>query len=642
MAEGPFIPIPIVGSTSTKPPVPLPITRLTVHVVRVKFGGNVPTVEEDVKDADVEVVEVKFKKKTPANGKVTTKELKVGEVTVKVKKKGFGPVPKEGEDFKPDTIVTEKVILTGADQTVKIQMSNGSGALVIKVFDGVGTDKPLGEVDVTVAGAGTKPTRKDGANIGQIFFEDVKFGKVKVSGRKEGYGPIPEAGKEFKFGKIDASPDPESKHGVTTVIELHVTHPGNTIKKIEATIKDTPGLIAAPALAGESAAAAGNQRLKSSTSNVEALATNKPIVLVRGCNDVTLTVTTDPAGNKSDWRVKLNENSGAVPKITPSADGKKATLKTDKTGSFQVIAADGESKIIWNVVCVHAKVLLNTTVINVQNLYVNSGSNANFTGATSGQFATGNAAFESRVDVELIGGGADKKLGTDQIDLHNFQNGTADTAAGNYTGPAVAANPGVPVVGQGLETPPNMPVLDSNGPGAGQPNPPNCPLIPDTSNAPPTIWFGASSTITQLGNQKVRVATLDSPALSFARRHQGAGAAAKVAFLRTITGGFTFRTAVAATSRHAVNNIVVTADVSWTATYDGNVVYPAGTPAAPAAVPAGTVGTYSAMATASTTAAAARFANISEATGGQDAAAAGFRITIPRFNSAAAQVVVWS
>lgn len=641
MPEGSFIPIPIVGSTATKPPVPLPITRLTVHVVRVKFGGNVPTVEEDVKDADVEVVEVKFKKKTPANGKVTTVELKVGEVTVKVTKKGFGPVPKEGEDFKPDTVVTQKVTLIGGDQTVKIQMSNGSGALVVKVFNGVGTDKPLGEVDVTVAGVGTKPTRKDGANIGQIFFEDVKFGKVKVSGRKEGYGPIPEAGKEFKFGKIDASPDPESKHGVTTVIELHVTHPGNQIKKIEATIKDTPGLVAAPALAGESAAPAGNQRLRSSTSNVEALATNKPIILVRGCNDVTLTVTTDPVGNKSDWRVKLNENSGAVPTITPSADGKKATLRCDKTGSFKVFAADGESKVVWNVVFVHVKADVASSVAQIKlrkTTYADNGSNAARVRIRSGTFVTGAAAFEGGIDVTLVGGGADKKLGTDRINLHMIQSGVRDTLAGNYIGPP-AAPAGPNITGAGTETPPHLPVVDCNGPGGANPVPPNAPLISEADgNSPPLIWAPSSFSVTNLGAQKFRVFTLDSPGGSFPIRH--GGAPPKAAHIRTVSGVNGFRTGVCATSQDAVNNIVVQADIRWAADFSGNVTYPAGTPASPALIPAGTVATW--VGTTHGATGDNTFALISDATGGQDAAAAGFRISGPRFNSGAGQVIVWT
>lgn len=641
MPEGPFKPIPVVGSTDTKPPVPIPITRLTVHVVRVKFGGNVPTVEEDLKDALVEIAEIKFKKKTAANGKVTTTELKVGEVTVKVTKKKFGPVPKEGEEFKPDTVVTEKVILTGGDQTVKVQMSNGSGALVIKAFDGVGTDKPLGEVDVTVAGVGTKPTRKTGDNIGQIFFEDVPFGKVKVSGRKEGYGPIPEAGKEFKFGKVEAAPEPESKHGVTTIVELHVTHPGNTIKKIEATIKDTPGLVAAPALAGEAAAPAGNQRLKSSTSSDVALGTNKPIVLVRGCNDVTLTVTTDPAGNKSDWRVKLNENSGSVPTITPSADGKKATLKCDKTGSFAVIAADGESKVIWNVVFVHVKADVASSVAQIKlrkNTFADNGSTANSVRIRSGQFVTGNAAFEGGIDVTLVGGGADKKLGTDRIDLHMIQSGITDTLAGNYVGPPAAAG-GPPVTGAGTETPPNLPIVDCNGPGGAAPSPPNAPHITEADgNSPPLIWLASSFTLTNLGNQKFRVFTLDSPGGGFPVRH--GGAPPKAAHIRTVSGVNGFRTGVCATSRDAVNNIVVQADMRWQADFSGNVTYPGGTPASPALVPAGTVATW--VGTTHGTTGDNTFALVSDATGGQDAAAAGFRIAGPRFNSGPGQVIVWT
>jgi len=635
--------IPAVGSTATKPPIP-PVTadlRLTIEVVRVKFGGTVPSVEEKIADASVEVVG-QFTGKTASNGRVTTPLIPPGQHTIKVNKAKHGPVPVEPDfEFKPDTTVIEKQTFPSGNQTVKIQMSDGSGAVVVNTFDGPTTSSALGECEVELVGVTKKNTDKTGSNIGRAVFEHVRFGKVKVKARKTGYGPIPPSGGKFDFGDVEFSPDPTVRHGLTATPEIHLTHPGNTVTKIEATIKDTPGLIAAPALAGESAAPAGSQRLPSSTSNVEALATNKPIVIVRGSNDITLTATTNPAGKAVDWKVKLNENKGDLPTITPAADGKSATLKCDKTGSFSVIAADGESKIIWNVVFVHVKVDTASSVVNLRNTgYADNNGGANFVSVRSGpsSFAVGTGAMEATVEVKLVGGGSDAKLGTDKIDLHILQSGVADTFTGSFIGPPPAAG-GTPVTGSGVETPPNLPIVDANGPGGGAPSPPNSPLIVDTPNAPPIIWIAPGSfQLTNLGNQKFKVGTLDSPVCTIRKQH--GGTPPKAASLRTVSGINGFRVAVCATSQNAVNNLVVQADLRWQADFSGNVTYPAGTPAAPALVPNATVGTW--VGTTNGTTGGSKWSLISDATGGQDAAAAGFRITGPRFNSAAGSPIVFT
>jgi hypothetical protein len=200
------------------------------------------------------------------------------------------------------------------------------------------------------------------------------------------------------------------------------------------------------------------------------------------------------------------------------------------------------------------------------------------------------------------------------------------------------------VTGTGTETPPSTPIVDATGPGGSAPSPPNTPLVPDTpSAAPPFIWLSPAAKVTSLGSRKFQVSTIDSPGGGFPKMH--GGAPPKNAVLRTISGVNAFRSAVAATSKDAVNAIVVAADLRWTADFSGNVNYPPPAPppppgTAPPFPPAGT-GTY-ARTTAGTTTASAKFNRISDATGGQDAHAAGFQIFGPRFNSAAGQVIVWA
>ena len=630
-------PVPAVGSTSTKPPKPVPKPptklRLTVHVVRVKFGGLVATVEENVKDATVEVLG-QIIKKTAANGKMTTQEIPPGKHVIKVFKAGHGPVPKAGDPFVPDFTVIQETTQPAGDHTVKIQVSDGSSAIIVNVFDGPTNAKALGEAEVEVVGTAIKKTNKAGGNLGRAVFEHVPFGARAVKVRKVGFGPIPAAGAAFAFGEVVANPGPSVKHGTTAVVELHMGHPGNTVTKIEATIKDTVGMSPATILpAGELAASAGNQRLKTSLSADPALATNKPVVVVRGSNQITLTAITNPAGNGVDWKVVANENKESPPSITPSASRTSAVLSTNKTGSFAVIAADGDSKIIWNVVFAHLKVKPATSRVKASKAFFFQSVVPGFIFVLSGQFVTDQAAWQARVDMEVIGGGADGSIGAEKIDIHYFQNGVAPiNDAGAYIGPPTAVA-GPPITGAVTETPPNVPILDATG--GGGPVPPNSPRVPEgVATIAPIIFGGPTFILTALGNRKFRLQSLDSPGTRFPFVHSGV----KVATLRSVSNFRSFRAAVAATSKDSYNNLVVVADLRWQARYDGNIVYPAGSPAPPAVVPAGTAGSW--VGTTNAVTAPAQYSLVSDATGGQDAVVAGFRILPPRFNAAAGFMMV--
>lgn len=627
-------PVPVVPpKKKVIPPPPPVVATLTVEVVEVLTG-------KAIKDATVELQGVDIKP-TGANGKVTFKPIPPKTVNILVRKDKHGPVPAaKGDPFTPGVnVILTGVVLVAGPRTITVQMCDGTGSLLVRARRIVNNALvALPKAEVEVVGQRLVPETPDD---GEQFFNGIPAGKFSVRVRKVGYGPRRKTATDtFAFG--EGAKDVTVPAGHPEQIDIEMENPGNTVTKIFAVIKDTVGLVAAPALAGEPAAAAGSQRLKSSNSNSLSLTANVPVVLVRGCNKVTLTVTTTPAGSAVAWQAKPNENKSTAPALAVSADGKTATLSTDKTGSFAIIAADGESRIVWNVVFAHLKVDVKSSVVKAQKAFYSHSSSgtgaARQIGVSSGKFVTSQAAWEATVDMQVIGGGADGSIGAPKIHIHYLQNGVADSAAGNYTGPPAAAG-GAVVTGAMTETPPSLPILDANGsggPGSTPPGPPLVPHIVDTPNAPPTIWFTTVAKLTSLGNRKFRLVSLDSPGVGFPARHS-----TKAAMIRSISGDNSFRAAVAATSEDAVNNLVVVAALRWRADFSGSVTYPAGSPAPPALVTLvpGPV-TLTWTGTTNNAFADAQYALVSDATGGQDAALAGFRITGPRFNSAAGQVLV--
>jgi hypothetical protein len=340
--------------------------------------------------------------------------------------------------------------------------------------------------------------------------------------------------------------------------------------------------------------------LKGSTTSERGLVANPPAVLVRGCTDVELTAVTTPPNQPVNWSVEPNENTEAPPTITPFAGGTKSTLRTNKTGSFSVVATLGATEIVWNVVFVFVKVDIDSAVIVTRDSkYVDNGSDANQTRFRSGEFKPLEFAWEARVrTVDLIGGGAGKKVGVGRVELHILQNGVEDTLTGTYDGGATALED--PIGG--------LPIRDSNGAGS--------PFMDS-----PSEFIPPNNALTDASTPR-EVFTADSPAGSFPRRHPNASTPPAVKLIRRISGVNGFRLSIASISTDAPNAIVVHAQTSWEADYAGDVNH--GTPPGP-------VGRYSANGAA--TRIKAEFTLVSEATGGQDAGGAGFETFEPRFNA---------
>ena len=326
--------------------------------------------------------------------------------------------------------------------------------------------------------------------------------------------------------------------------------------------------------------------LTSSSSSDESLSANAPIILVRGCNEVELGSVTTPPNKAVSWQVKPNQNSESAPTITPINGGKGAKLKTDKPGSFSVIATLGGCKVVWNVVFVWVKVDPASSVITSRNnKFKDSGSSGGWTSFQSGKFTAGNYAWEGKVKMEVLGGGTNKKLGVGKIKIHILQNGVADTLTGHYKDGGTA-----------LEVPKGgLPVLDA------------------TNSSSPFIWASSAGSVTPANSSVTDTSkdrelwTGDSPAGAFPTTHKNTGKK-----LQKISGVNGFETAVASISDDAPNSIVVHAKTAWSADYSGKV---------------NAAGVYTADGAKVT-----KQAQFSLVSGGKDAYDAGFETFEPRFN----------
>jgi hypothetical protein len=606
------------------PPIPPGLARVTVTVLLAP--GMDP--ETPIPDVSIEITGQfgdvrKGTQKTNKDGEVTTHAFPPGTFQFLALKPGFGPVPASNLDaFAPDTIVVQTATLIPGPNSVFIRMSDGTGAVEVEV---VKPDIKTAIADCDVEDTGSKKTGKTDAR-GKVILRALPAGKRDIKGRKVGFGPNKTP---FQFGAAPPEAEVVVAAGRTTLARVILTAESQSVVRIMARI---------PATKTRRASALSpvnpDNVLTQSTTDAEDLGTNKPVILIRGCTKVELEVEMNPLGKVADWIVKPNENTNSAPTITILEGGKKAELSTDKTGSFSVIAASGDSRKVWNVVFVFVDVKVDTTVIVKRNTGYLDGtepgipSTADKTRFRSGEFIFGRQAFECTVEVELTGGGKSGDLGitpitvlaqrfnylqVGKVNVHFLQNGIADTVQGVY--------PGTPD-GIGSETTSApLPILDNHGAGGA---PPNTTQVPSSVDGAAAQTLGGRGSpfpttpdlflISRVSARRVRLKFGDSPTGFFARRHRDRTKAR----LSKIQGKFEFHTAVVSASQDALNAVVVHAELKWEAVYDGNVTY------------SGDVGTY--VRTTAHTAAPLKYTLVSPETGGKDAKDADFEMFEPRFN----------
>ena len=338
--------------------------------------------------------------------------------------------------------------------------------------------------------------------------------------------------------------------------------------------------------------------LRASTSTDSSLTGNPPVILVQGCNEVELEASIS-APIDVTWSVTPTENTNAAPAVSPDAGSPnqtKATLSSSQAGSFSVTASIGASKVVWNVVFVSVVVDLERALVTLRDdRYVDNGSDRNFTSFRSGLFDQGDDQYPFLFkinNVTLVGGGNDKKLGIDRVELHVLQNGVEDTLSGHYQGGATALEQPHSLPGQ-----PVFPVTDSNGDANGNPfgDAGRDPMVEPNQTDAIRTWT-----------------TGDSPTGAFPRNHNGR-------LLQRVDGVNGFRTTLASVSLDASSAIVVHAENFWKSDYSGDVAV------------TGTIGTYTAN--GAHTISNKVVALISPATNGTDAGKAGFDTFEPRFNN---------
>ena len=361
------------------------------------------------------------------------------------------------------------------------------------------------------------------------------------------------------------------------VVGAPAAAPGSTVVQITAKVKGTRGVRKASDTRPDDV-------LTASSSTSKSLSGNAPVIVVRGCNDIELEAVTSPANQPVTWKIEKNENTDSPPLLIPISGHTKATLKTNKHGSYSVTAQIGTSKVVWNVVFVWVKVLTDTSVVKTQNTkYADNGSSAAATRFKSGGFVTGEYAWRARVTVRVVGGGNSKRLGTDKVKVQILQNGVRDTLTAHYT-PA----------GTALEVPKGgVPVVDATG--AGSPfitHPAAAKITPNQTDFERSAWTG------------------DSPAGGFPGTHKNNGAR-----ISSISGVNGFVATIASVSDQAPNSIVVHAKIAWEADFSGTV-------------DAAGVYTRSGAKTKSDK----KYKRIADSRGGRDAFEAGIETFEPRFN----------
>ncbi len=274
---------------------------------------------------------------------------------------------------------------------------------------------------------------------------------------------------------------------------------------------------------------------------------NTPIYLIRGCKDILLEATTDPPNTAVTWKVENNGTNGTVPAIT--GKGVKATLKTNREGSFSVIATLGPCKVIWNVIFVWIKV--GPAAIEFKSGEIGTsatGPAGDITGITliesEHKFADHTVyPFTCSATVEMIGFRANGVKPSAKVHIHGLQNQTGNTLTGHYVKGtskemSVGGTPAVDSNTSGIDTP----FMDSPG-----------HIDPDDS---------ATSPDKEVFNLIIQ----DPPNALLFNKHEHTKTV-----LRKVSGGFQFKTAIASRSDDAKNTIVVHAFTTWFIDFSGTI-----------------------------------------------------------------------
>jgi hypothetical protein len=315
-----------------------------------------------------------------------------------------------------------------------------------------------------------------------------------------------------------------------------------------------------------------------SASDSDDMGTNTPIALPRKTDTLKLECKTTPVNTDPDvlsvlkWIVKRNKSdveAGAAPAITPA--GANATMDTDAQGSFSAfcyVDANGnadvdsdESKIAMNTALVGIKVNSIVATAHPSELKQAALTKTEVTVAT-GTFSfadTAHAGFYMTSNISLVGGGADRKIGVDDITVLFIQNFLDDTYAGNYTGGKTVkeifvcdpATPN-PICG-GTPALMSFPVVDSDV------------AYPTGGTTPSAACCRKESNVGDSSTRKIE--WLDSPAFVSGATH----ACDATKTLTSTSGANDFITYMVSFGSKSTHSYVAHANAIWTPTVKGAV-----------------------------------------------------------------------
>lgn len=333
-------------------------------------------------------------------------------------------------------------------------------------------------------------------------------------------------------------------------------------------------------------AAAGNMPKKTSTTDSTTFDATA-VTIVRGCGDLKLTASIAPVGAPISWEVEraaddANDLTG-LPTHAPDVSDTKRKLTADAVGSFHVAAYvdcnnsgkrnPDEGAVILNVNIVDVEKMpgvASNRVITNNTLFGNARSTAAIlivdSGSTSGMVPGVNIAYSDaefakhplamKMTVRLVGGGADKRRGTDKVRLGYIQTTTADSVTGTYADGHTLRE--VIVQNASLADPitagaPAMlafPVRDTRG----------------ASNSGSGSFIVSSSDVAKSnlpkGGLKRIVRFVDPPAIVLQMQHPVTGSS-----LASIGGSNNFRVFLSAYSGDFNANYAVVASATWSVIY---------------------------------------------------------------------------
>ncbi len=451
-------------------------------------------------------------------------------------------------------------------------------AVFVRTTDG----QPIENATVSVKGLGSQRSDADGVaafglvNPGEFEFTATKADHVPVtassdrSALRDLVSLSDSANGKVKVGFTKARP----------IAQLNAKPPPTvTLKEIRGTLPATRSL------QNPAPRTLADNILKPSTSN-----SADPIdhvVLVRHKADVTLEAITDPPGQTVTWSVVQNKSTAALPRFVPDASGTKLGITLNAAGSFSAIATTKTgSALRWNFVIVSVEVNEGSAKVNTRNVFQDAAKqlaatpNSQFNvppthvAAMCGEFVFGKHAWDSELEIKLVGGGPKGDVGVDRVTPRYLQNLEGSNVVGEYPQGALGHNAAnslqrrvLDAAGTaGVEPGPVIGLVPAGPPGQFAPMWPVC-------NVPGMVevTFPNPSDKTT-----IRMKMGDSPASGAFVAHL-TYPDGKSRDIFKISGFLKFAATVASWSTDAPNSVAIHAAHEWLIDYAGIVKFPNGT-----------------------------------------------------------------